>query len=163
MNTLLLCALMIVSIALIMLVTGRVGSTAAEAFKKVDKKKEEKKEPKYQHKYLLPQTGMVDNSRWQQVSQSYVMDPSKPFNIPWYDWPAQKRSQCRAYNTDIAPRSPQDCPDTTFTYVTDMSKFVPGVKGGGCIQLGIDSDAFCHSDEKGKYHPWWAKIQVSTP
>ena len=168
-TTLALCTLMVVSIALIMLVTNRVSPSNAERFeatKKVENKVEnkvEKTQPKYQHQYVLPQTGVVQGSTWQKVSHSIQMDPSKPYNIPWYDWPARMKSQCRGYDAPVAPRSPQDCPDTSFTYVTDMSKFVDGVKGGGCIQLGIDSDAFCYSNEEGKYQPWWSKVQVSTP
>lgn len=169
-TTLALCTLMVVSIALIMLVTKRVeGSTPAEAYAadapvvNVKVQSATTPEPQNQHKYLLPQTGVVQGSSWQKVSHSMQLDPSKPYNIPWYDWPAKMKSQCRGYNAPVAPRSPQDCPDTSFTYVTDMSKFIPGAKGGGCIQLGIDSDAFCYSDDQGQYHPWWSKIQVSTP
>ena len=122
--------------------------------------------PQYdQGNYLLPQKGFVEGSDWQKISHSMFLNDEKPYLVPWYDWRGQMKAQCSFNNAPIAPRTPQDCPDSSYTYVTDMSKFIPGAKPGigGCIQLGEGSQNFCYSDPEGKYHPWWDKINVTSP
>lgn len=126
-------------------------------------------EQKYQTTYALPQIGFVPDSPWAKFSQGMRLNPPPPPSIyspglnPWYNWQANMSSQCSANDAPFAPRTQQDCPDSSYTYVTDMSQFVPNVQGGGCIQLGIGSQNFCYSNEQGKYQPWWEKINVQTP
>ena len=125
----------------------------------------------YQDQYQLPQTGFEDGKGWQEISQSMIISPPSPPSLKapslnrWYDWQANMQSICSSYDAPIAPRTPQDCPDTSFSYVTDLSKFVKDVpKGqGGCIQLGRDSQNFCYSDKRGKYHVWWEKVATQSP
>ena len=71
-------------------------------------------------------------------------------------------SMCQEYNTHTGkPKQQQDCPDSSFTFVSDMSVHVPGAKWSGCIQLG--DYPYAYSDLEGKYHPHWAKIYTTSP
>ena len=110
---------------------------------------------------VLPQQGLIPDTPWQQVS-SHMTNPTRSFNNNFLDWRSIASSTCASHNGSIAPRSQQDCPDSSFTYVTDMGRLVAGAKGPGCIQLGISSQPFCYSDKQGNYHPWWDKLKVSS-
>jgi len=81
--------------------------------------------------------------------------------VKWYDWKRNKRATCASYNTDTPPRKQQDCPDTSFSYVSDMSQYIPGAKGGGCIQLGIDAQNWCWTTD-GNYDVWWDKVATQS-
>jgi hypothetical protein len=59
----------------------------------------------------------------------------------------------------VLPTSDRDCPDSSFTFVSDLSRFVPGQTGSGCIQLKSIEYPFCYSDSNGNYKPNYYKIE----
>ena len=73
-------------------------------------------------------------------------------------WLANKTYFCSKYNnkTNGIPNEPQDCPDSSFTYVDNIGQFVPGTGKNlnfpGCIQLKEGSN-YCYSNEFGNYVP----------
>ena len=112
--------------------------------------------------HLLPQQGFEPGSRWANVTQALKYPTLNTTNFH-LDWKSEARSTCSAYNTPIAPRSQQDCPDSSFAYVTDMSRFIPGAKHSGCIQTGNSSSPWCYSQPNGKYEPSWERIAANSP
>jgi hypothetical protein len=75
-------------------------------------------------------------------------------------WLANKTFYCSQYNrsnTTGAPTMPQECPDSSFTYVDRIGDFVQDDKYvdlnyPGCIQLKEGSN-YCYSDMFGNYKP----------
>lgn len=112
--------------------------------------------------HLLPQQGLVVGSPFDIVSNR-LKYPTISNNNMILDWRAQDESICSGYNAVIGPRSQQDCPDSSFSYTTDLSRFIPGANHGGCIQLGYSSQPFCYSTPSGNYKPWWEKLEASSP
>ena len=123
---------------------------------------------------VLPQVDYVPtppNQGWETVTQSIRQSPPQPPSVDapnltrWYDWRGNKQATCASYNSPYPPRSPQDCPDSSFSYVTAMSKYIPHAVGGGCIQLGHDAQNWCWTDEasQGQYDVWWDKVSTQTP
>lgn len=112
--------------------------------------------------YMLPQQGMIPGSPWATVSKS-LKYPTVSFANNNLDWRQLASSTCASYNTPIAPRSQQDCPDSSFAFMTDMSRFIPGAKYAGCIQTGHSSEPWCHSKPDGTYEPWWERIAANSP
>lgn len=112
--------------------------------------------------YVLPQININSNTPWGQVT-THMVNPTRTINNRYLDWKSIAQSTCSTYSGSIAPRSQQDCPDSSFTFVTDMGRLVGGASGPGCIQLGTSSQPHCYSDSQGNYQPWWAKINASSP
>ena len=85
-------------------------------------------------------------------------------------WLANKTYQCSTYNNKdgLSPTQPQDCPDSSFTYVDDMSYFVPSIRDNptskypGCIQLKINSN-YCYSNPYGEYIPNVDVLEQQSP
>jgi len=75
-------------------------------------------------------------------------------------WLANTVYQCSQYDKDNAPEEPQDCPDSSFTYVDNIGLFVPqdtlknknDLNYPGCIQLKENSN-YCYSTPFGNYIP----------
>lgn len=72
-------------------------------------------------------------------------------------WLANKAYYCSMYDKSYAPKEPQDCPDSSFTYVDNMGVFVHDDKYTnynypGCIQLK-ESTNYCYSTPFGNYLP----------
>ena len=73
-------------------------------------------------------------------------------------WLANKTYICSNYDnkSNGIPSEPQDCPDSSFTYVDNIGQFVPGSDNNlnypGCIQLKEGSN-YCYSNEFGDYVP----------
>ncbi len=87
------------------------------------------------------------------VPDEYKTDASK-------SWLANTVYQCSQYDKPYAPTEPQDCPDSSFTYVDRIGDFVPqsllknksDLNYPGCIQLKVNSN-YCYSTPFGKYVP----------
>jgi len=97
------------------------------------------------HTYISPQT-----------AASLVNIPPKYKSFASQSWIANAVAQCNSYNTSStfgAPKMPQDCPDSSFTYIDQ-----PDYKG--CIQLQTNSN-YCMSDNFGNYRPNMDKLDVS--
>ena len=114
--------------------------------------------------YVLPQDQQtIRGSPWDTVSKA-LRNPTVMFNNNTaLEWRKNKMDTCSAYNTPIAPRSQQDCPDSSFAFMTDMSRFIPGAKYAGCMQTGASSDPWCYSKPNGTYVPWWERIATNSP
>lgn len=110
--------------------------------------------------YALPQEGA--KGRFAEVSKLLTATTKSNIVNP-LDWKGQAEATCSSYNGSIAPRTPQDCPDSSFSFVTDLSRIVPGQHHAGCIQLGASSSPYCYSKPDGTYEPWWQKLTNSTP
>ena len=94
----------------------------------------------------------------------------------YVDWTAKYYGICSKYNPPpvsshptlddfkygekpVYPQSEQDCPDSSFTFTTDMSKLIKGAAAiSGCAQL-VNNTAYCYSNEEGKYLPDLKKLQ----
>ena len=111
--------------------------------------------------YTFPQTGSVKGSSWNTLSKSLKTSGVKSLNTSYLAFAEQRNNICSSYDGAIAPRAPQDCPNSSFSYMTDLSKYIPGAKWGGCIQLGNIDYPYCYSDDKGKYHVWQGKLKAS--
>lgn len=114
--------------------------------------------------HLLPQT-LSPSSPFGLVSSNLTTD-TLAFNVKYPDVINQKRAECSSYNdfnAGLPPRNIQSCPNTSFSYVTDLNRYIPGEYHGGCIQLDRQSDGFCYSGADGKYKPWWDKILNTSP
>jgi hypothetical protein len=76
-----------------------------------------------------------------------------PYSSPQYDfsdWTRKYIRQCESYNRSSPPLMVQDCPDSSFTFVSDLRAFVPNAEPiPGCIQL--KDSPFCFSTSTGKY------------
>lgn len=88
--------------------------------------------------------------RYEQQCSSYNVtpDPSKLTNYP--------------YNFSSDDKLPSgQCPDSTFTYTTDLSRVIPGApRVPSCVQL--KDEPYCYSMPDGKFQPWKQKaMQVS--
>lgn len=140
----------------------RKSQTTSNASNKLQNLQNNMKATQQPNPYMLPQVGFVEGSDWQKMTHSMFLNDSKPYLVPWYDWRGQMQAQCSANNAPIAPRTQQDCPDSSYSYVTDLGKFIPGAVGGGCIQLGQDAQNYCYSDQKGQYHVWWDKVNATS-
>jgi hypothetical protein len=60
------------------------------------------------------------------------------------------------------PTRSGDCPDSSFTFVNNLGKWVPGAKGSGCIQLKTISYPFCYNSSPGKFTPNYYKMKNTT-
>ncbi len=90
------------------------------------------------------------------VASSIVTIPPEYKTKASQSWIANAVAQCNSYNTSStfgAPQMPQDCPDSSFTYIDQ-----PDYKG--CIQLQTNSN-YCMSDMFGNYKPNIDKLNVS--
>ncbi len=73
-------------------------------------------------------------------------------------WLANKTFYCSQYNNPNigSPQEPQECPDSSFTYVDRIGDFVNDstldLNYPGCIQLKEGSN-YCYSDMFGNYKP----------
>jgi hypothetical protein len=87
------------------------------------------------------------------VPDEYKTDASK-------SWLANKVYQCSQYDKPYTPTEPQECPDSSFTFVDNIGKFVPqslikhksDLNYPGCIQLKENSN-YCYSTPFGNYIP----------
>ncbi len=90
------------------------------------------------------------------TASSIIKIPSEYKTSASQAWIANAVAQCNTYNTSNtfgAPQMPQDCPDSSFTYIDQ-----PDYKG--CIQLQTNSN-YCMSDNFGNYKPNIEKLNVS--
>ena len=55
--------------------------------------------------------------------------------------------------------APNNCPDSSFSYTDDLSRFVPGMKGPGCAQLKTIEYPYCYSAGKGKFKSNYYKFK----
>jgi hypothetical protein len=104
--------------------------------------------------------GVVPNSPWMNVLSNFQLNDGLGDNTYLLDFPQQRKNECAYYNGPYAPRTPQDCPNSSFDFITDMSKYIPGSKHAGCIQLGTTSIPYCYSDAQGKYKVWNKRLQA---
>jgi hypothetical protein len=115
--------------------------------------------------HMLPQT-VPTTAPFGLVSSNLTKNNTLAFNVKYPDVFTQKKAECSSYdefNAGLPPRNIQSCPNTSFSYVTDLNRYIPGAYHGGCIQLDRLSDGFCFSGEDGKYKPWWDKILKTSP
>jgi hypothetical protein len=113
--------------------------------------------------HMFPQQDVLPASKWGQVSANMYKQAPAMLAGRYLSFPNQDVNICSSHDGFVAPRAQQDCPDSSFDFVTDVSPFVAGQQGSSCIQLGIQDYPFCYSDPRGKYHPNWTKIKVSSP
>jgi len=113
--------------------------------------------------HMFPQTDVVPGSKWGQVSAGLYEDAPLMLAGRYLSFPNQAINICSSHDALVAPRAQQDCPDSSFDFVTNVAPYVKGQTGGSCIQLGIQNYPFCYSDAAGKYHPNWTKIRVTSP
>ena len=98
----------------------------------------------------------------------FVARPLEQSGVNRLDWRTNAIATCSRNNAEIPrpPRSTQDCPDSSFAYVNDLSYYV-GAKNSpsipGCIQLNNLDDPFCYNDAEGKYKPWMLKNKLISP
>ena len=94
-----------------------------------------------------------------------------PFQSNTVAMKAEYAKQCSAYNVPQDPSKLQNypynfssddflpsgqCPDSTFTYTTNLSRVIPGAPPiPSCVQL--KDEPFCYSTPDGKFQPWEAK------
>jgi hypothetical protein len=84
------------------------------------------------------------------------------FNM--FDWRENAKKVCSYYDSELPPRTDKDCPDSSFSYVHDLSGIVAGAPSTpACIQLGYSSEPFCYSTPSGAYVPWFDKLEVTSP
>lgn len=107
--------------------------------------------------------GVEPHSPWMNVLSNFQTNDNERNNTYLLDFPQQRHNECSYYDGPYAPRTPQDCPNSSFDFVTDMSKYVTGENHAGCMQLGPTSIPYCYSDAKGKYQPWKLRLQAYSP
>ena len=96
----------------------------------------------------------------------YVARPMEQSGVNRLDWRTNARKTCSRHDALRPPRSPQDCPDSSFAFVNNLSYYVgpensPSIPG--CIQLNNLDDPFCYNDAGGKYKPWMLKNKLISP
>jgi hypothetical protein len=98
---------------------------------------------KPREKFVVPgtytTTQMAEKYNKQCSAYNVALDPSKLENYPFN------------FSSDNFLPSGQ-CPDSTFTFTTDLSRVIPGAKPvPSCVQL--KDEPFCYSTPDGKFQP----------
>ena len=98
--------------------------------------------------------------------KTIVARPLEQSGVNRLDWRTNARKTCSRHDALRPPRSPQDCPDSSFAFVNNLSYYVgpensPSIPG--CIQLNNLDAPFCYNDARGKYKPWMLKNKLISP
>ena len=115
-----------------------------------------------QAEYFYPIFPPLNTSKFNAKTPGIVPTTSFVTTTTVGDWVNQSKNLCSAYNTIQAPSDEMSCPDSSFTFVDNLGRFVPGVNHPGCIQLtrqGVN----CYSHADGTYSPWWQKVLLKSP
>lgn len=72
---------------------------------------------------------------------------------------------CSSYNQDQGPRQQQDCPDSSFTYVNDLTRVTGRLEHhfASCVQAKRGNNPWCYSLPDGTYVPNWDMYVAVSP
>ena len=94
--------------------------------------------------------------------ETLVVEPTNSSGYPERNnWKENAKNKCKTYNNGLIPKNLQSCPDSSFDFVTDLTRYIKGANYGGCIQLKDNNYPNCWSDDKGNYSPWFQKLELN--